>query len=479
MIRKIKMILYISLFMLIISLPFYGMLFYKKHENTENKRLKEMPKVKTEEGKYNLNYLTELSDYLSDNFAFRQELVTASAVVNEKLFATSSEDMIVTGTNGWLYYSNTLPDYQGNREYTKRSIYCIKKNIELMDEYARSLGGNFILTVPPNKNSLYSENMPYYYKKISDKTMAKDLKESLAGTEVKYVDLFEIFISYDEILYHKTDSHWNNKGAAIVHDKLMEKTGKTYTSMEDKEAKVVDNFEGDLDKIYYPLIRHYEKDYSYEEYFEFSYLNDHSDTTYFHLETENENKDGRLLMFRDSFGNTLTPFMANEYNYAIFEKTVPYRIDYMEEYEMDTCIFEMVERNLKTLLSYSAVFDAPERRLLDFEINTIDITENNSADTYVNAETYMNYIKLSGEICKDYISDESDIFIMTKVDGEEKVYEASLADCYGSDEEGYDNGFTMYIKSDKLPEKSLDVKVFVKDDSKINIVFDGNVSYSE
>ena len=59
--------------------------------------------------------------------------------------------------------------------------------------------------------------MPYYKSQIVDPDhSAVLLKPYLEDRGVRYLDLFTLFESQDEVLYLKTDSHWNNKGAFLV-----------------------------------------------------------------------------------------------------------------------------------------------------------------------------------------------------------------------------------------------------------------------
>ncbi|MBQ9234022.1 MAG: hypothetical protein IJ167_08330 [Lachnospiraceae bacterium] len=109
---KFYKIIYITVFFIIISIPFIAMPFYKQHENTENKVLLEKPEL-IKDGKYNINYLSELKNWYEEHFAFRQEMVTANALLKGKVFGESSEDLAIVGEDGWLYLKVSIDDYQG------------------------------------------------------------------------------------------------------------------------------------------------------------------------------------------------------------------------------------------------------------------------------------------------------------------------------------------------------------------------------
>ena len=77
-----------------------------------NRTLSAFPALKTEEG-LNVNWLSDAGDYFQDHFAFRNELVTANALVNGKIFQVSTASGVIQGTDGWLYYKDSLDDYLG------------------------------------------------------------------------------------------------------------------------------------------------------------------------------------------------------------------------------------------------------------------------------------------------------------------------------------------------------------------------------
>ena len=114
--------LYTGAFIGICLIPSALMPFVKDGESKENRTLSELPKLKTTEGKLNINYLSDLGDYFSEHFAFRQQLVTADGRIKTALTATSPNTDVINGTDGWLYYSATLDDYLNINTMNARQI---------------------------------------------------------------------------------------------------------------------------------------------------------------------------------------------------------------------------------------------------------------------------------------------------------------------------------------------------------------------
>lgn len=97
--KKGKLI-YSVLFFAVCLCPSVGMLIAKPETSSENRQLSEFPTLKTEEGKWNVEWLSQAGDYFQEHFAFRNELVTGNALLHGKLLETSTADGVIQGKNG-------------------------------------------------------------------------------------------------------------------------------------------------------------------------------------------------------------------------------------------------------------------------------------------------------------------------------------------------------------------------------------------
>lgn len=456
---KVFKIIFINLFLIIIALPLVGLMWYEEPEVTENKVLASQPEVIVD-NKLNLKYFSDLEAYFSDHFAYRQELVTTNAIIKSYVFAESSEDLAIVGKDGWLYLSVSLEDYQGTNVASSRGLNNMAKTLSLMQEYVESLGGEFVFACAPNKNTLYPEYMPYYYRVFDEYSNLDLLTTKLNSYNINYVDLQGMFENEDEILYHKGDSHWNNKGAAMVQDAILDKISADHIDFSDLEYTTYDTFEGDIDKILYPLDRHTEVEYDYSRYFAYEYITPLTDTPIVEqpiVETTNNNPSrGNLLCFRDSFGNSLLPFMANEFNYSCFTKNVPYRLDDVYNKNINVCVVELVERNLIQLVKMAPIMPAPLR---DFNE---DCEEYISDATTLEVSSYDCYYKLMGEVDKKYVSDSSPIYIRLSSDSGVYVVEAFPTDDDYQGSNVSDYGYTAYLNKSSLPSGEFTIEIITQ-----------------
>ena len=460
-------ILYIIIFFAILSLPLIGLIWYKEPAVSENKVLATVPRLFTEHG-LNSMFLQDAEDYYSDHFAYRQELVTANALLKSKVFSVSAEPLAVTGTDGWSYLSVTLDDYRRLKPISERALYAASRTLYLMQEYTENLGGSFVFASAPNKNTLYPEHMPYYLLKGEGESNLSRLTPYLDKADVNYVDLYERFDSDERVLYHKGDSHWDNRGAAMVQDALLNACGKEHTDFTALSYTERNDFVGDIDKILYPLATHPETEYDFGRYQNFQFVNT-EDVTANKIETANPEKTGSLLCFRDSFGNSLLPFLAQDFNKGFFLKEVPYRLDYMSLYNADTVIVELVERNLNHLLMQAPVFSAPLRQpdLSNAEI----VTE---CDSQIRIEQFENYHKLYGICDSRYISDEGRICLRLSNEENTFIVEATPADEYHELGKGGEYGFVAYIGLNSFPKG--EYKVEILSETMYTYIYDTNAT---
>ncbi|HJC13918.1 alginate O-acetyltransferase AlgX-related protein [Agathobaculum sp.] len=341
--------IFTAAFLLLCILPSAGMLFLPPTEAAANERLTPVPQLKSEDGSWNQNVLDDATNYIADHFALRQEMVTANAMLQTGLLATSPAEDVIYGTDGWLYYAETLDDYQNRATLTDEEVQQIAQTIADMQAYCEARGAQFVFTIAPNKNSLYPEHMPARYLQSDSPGNYEKLKPLLEEYGVHYADLFTFLSEQDEILYLKTDSHWTNRGAALAHDFLMETLGLPHTAFAQEEYTTAETHRGDLYEMLYPKGTAREAQQTYET--TFSYVSEPRTAEDILIQTTSPAApNGRLLLCRDSFGNALHPFLAEDFREATITRQMPYPLEQVQA--GDTVIVEIVERNLANLLKY-------------------------------------------------------------------------------------------------------------------------------
>ena len=361
---KTKARLAVTAFLAACLIPSAGMLVLPPETVAANQTLSPQPRLFLEDGSFNTQVLEEVTDYVADHFAFRQELITAGAVLDTALFHVSSEEDVVLGKGDWLFYRETLEDHLRTNPLGEQQLFGAARTLSLLQEYAADRGARLYVTVAPNKASLYPEYLPEVGVPLEEESNVERLVFYLAEEGVPYLDLFTPFQEEDEVLYYHTDSHWNVRGAALAHDTLIAGLNKT-----DQEPFFSGAYHqgdphlGDLYEMVYPTGRKTEADAAYDREFSFSYARPIRSAEDQLIQTENPGQSGSLLMFRDSFGNLLHTFLADAYGEACFSRAMPYTMSLLEQTGADTVLIEIVERNLEWWATQAPIFPAPERVL--------------------------------------------------------------------------------------------------------------------
>lgn len=417
--KKAKLI-FISIFIVLCLIPSVGMLIFGEAQPAANEVLAGRPSVTTRSGELNLSFLSDVSDYIADRFAFRQELATAWAGVNAKLLGTSVEEQVILGSNGWLYFSDTLPDYMG-QGMSDTELRYLANDLALMQEYIESQGKHFIFTVAPNKNSIYSEHMPEYIENRRSESNAARVGAYLDAAGVNYLDLFDI-LGNEENLYYKTDTHWNSRGAALAADGLLNMLdrGGDYSTA---SFAVSEEHRGDLYEMLYPAGRATETATVYGGEFSYVCESDPNGGNAITIKTSCDGGSGVLMCWRDSFGIALYPYLAQSFVAATFSRSADYNLTLADS--ADTVIIELVERNLSNILSREPTFPAPVRELsATANVGTIAVDYDEAKSGVMSG-----YVRVSGELGADMLDPGGHVYIAAG----DTAYEAYVCVSSGSD----------------------------------------------
>lgn len=469
--KHIGRISFIAACLIICLFPFAGMLVKPTNTAMGNQELAKLPKI-WENGKWNRNYMRELGVYFQDHFAFRPELVTVDALIQSRVFRVSNTDSVILGDNGWLYYTSTRKDYLRQNPMTEREISNAAHNLSLVQQYVKGQGASFLFTVAPNKNSLYGENMPYYFqRKASNARNMEMLAPKLKEYGVAYLDLFSLFEAQDEILYLKRDSHWNQKGAVLVFNALLNQLEVEHDTYETVKALRLKEEYGDLNRMLYPLAAEPEWNYFYQKEPGFTYVTDTGSVEDAWIETENKKGSGALLMFRDSFGNTLLPLMADTFSRGYFSRGEPQNIgEYMEQCQPDVVILEKVERNIREFAENPPLLEGPAA---DLDGETLEV----DTDTTLELEENQNntaYWTVSGILDKKYCTEDAKVYIRVADGEEEHVREAFLVS-----EEESDYGYRLYLLKDRIFHDAIRLQVLTGTGDGLRVVKSVQVKLDE
>lgn len=434
--KKVWYTVFIAVFFAMCLVPSVGLLINGPAEPAANEVPAALPAVKNYDGTWNASYFTGLRDYVGKGFFLRLEGITGWDTLAASLFHSSGNDDVLIGPDGWLFFGAAANDISGAGQMTDREIFCAARSLALMQEYAESCGARFVFTVPCGKYTLYPQHAPNFVT-VAEGSNRERLMAAMAEQGVNYADLYEAFTAVDEELYWQLDSHWNAKGAALGADAILAALGREsgyYAGGFTSELI----HSGDLYAMLYPTGTALEADYTPVTPLEFEYTsNFHSydDMTI----TTQSGAEGSLLMFRDSSGRSLYPYMADAFGAAYFSRMNSYDLTLIDAQEADTVVIELAERTLNYLLKYPAVYPAPER---DASVTDTAVRVESELALDASGTIPEGYEKLTGTLPET----AADALIYLRA--ENAVYEAIPNE----------GSFTAYLPQDIPPE---DIEVYV------------------
>ncbi len=392
---------------------------------------------------------TVAGTWFERHFAFREEAVTAYALLLEKGFGVSAQESVITGKDGWLFYKDSLADFQGTEPMTGRQLFNVAHSLAMVQQYAQKNGAAFAFLAAPNKNSLYGQYMPCYYQPSHrNKSNLERLEEYLQSEHVNYINVYESFQNDKRILYHKRDSHWNNEGAALAADKLLNGIGKEHPSYADKSYTVRKDFQGDLERMLYPALTAQEEEIYYDPAPQFSYCEEVENNFAPKITTQSDGS-GSLVMYRDSFGNALLPFLAEAFETAWFSRALPYHLSALSEHQADALIIERAERFLPDMAQQAPVMEAPavvwEADIMGAAVKTDGLKE----------AAQGAYTQITAKLPSHIIKERSRIYLRVNKDNCYEAFPVSGTD--GAE------GFSILLRTEALHDTDNELEVYVSD----------------
>lgn len=450
-IRKTGYFLYCLAFLSACAVPGAMLAMHSDDSTAENRKLAEFPALLTEEGEFNQAWSKEFQAYVSDHFGFRKQLVRADSRLKASLLHASSEEDVIVGSDGWLYYTPTANDFLGNPTVSPLGIQNIVHNLEMMQDYAESKSSTFVAAVVPNKNTVYPEHMPYNYRNSGIPDNLDNLSKAISESNVNWCQLSEELTAEaarsEALLYHKTDTHWNNTGALVGYRVMMEATGMPYADFSDASFTMEAVWNGDLQKMLFPDTEALDDQNVYDIDFTFGYQGRYVDSDDITINTLNPAGTGSLLMFRDSFGAAIIPYFSQQFMTARYSRSRPNPMYNLDAQHYDAVILEIVERNIAWLQKEAPMHEAP------FAEAVPQATSDGVATLYTD-QNGASLFQLYGTVELPQDLTEAPTYYVTVTDRFGVSHSYLAYNCFEADKLGaemiQDNGYSLYIPTDLL-----------------------------
>lgn len=164
-------------------------------------------------------FFKRLDAFFVDRFPLRSSLLGLSRALHEVSGDSLDATKSFRGKEDWLFlgnsYVNTVDKLQGNMVLSGNELERLTEVYEKYRDAAEKSGAEFYIFIGPNKSSIYPEYLPPVIIPTRQRFISP-LLDSLAEAGVKVYDPTDRLIkakASGSLLYYRTDTHWNPRGA--------------------------------------------------------------------------------------------------------------------------------------------------------------------------------------------------------------------------------------------------------------------------
>jgi len=383
-----------AIFLCLVFVPavFFWVLPDNKISEDENRSLQQAPKLSLE----NLvsgRYTSAMGKYYADQFPLRNALVGAKTLFSYAFFINENKGAVIA-KDGYLiqrfdlYSEKTIAekssDELGGALTFGENIEHIKNNCGYINAFAENIKNlypeiNLTVAVTPRKIDVMTNRLPKFFPAGRHEKYFEELSRHI--NKDIYCDLLEALRSKnEEYIYYRTDHHWTTLGALYAYEALGETMGYDTEPLDYFENEVAnENFYGTTwskagakwikpdTLISYRIAGYYNYTTTIhgagepkilQGFYDREKLNTKDKYAYFlgginsHIsinDTKIEKRE-KLLLIADSFGQSLAPFLAMNYDIEIidtrfFNGNIH---DFIEEYNIKNILVLPNMENLST-----------------------------------------------------------------------------------------------------------------------------------
>lgn len=283
----------------------------------ENRPLAQKPEF-TVEDLVSGDYTEDLEEYVADQFVMRDEFVEIQSQTETVLGKTEINGVYI-GENDILI-----------NKFAEPNLTQVENNASYIQKFQDNAPAEVFSVIFPMQNDIYGDRLPQNAPVLSEKEVIDLAYSNMDNTINVYDTLME---KNDEYIYYYTDHHWTSLGAYYAYTQIIEALGQEALPLGEKTT-LTEDFNGtifsksgvryapsdaidiytrnfdieieDANGVINSTIYNYDKLESNDMYTVFLGGNDP-------LVRVQGDGEGKLLMIKDSYSNSLVPFLAQHF----------------------------------------------------------------------------------------------------------------------------------------------------------------------
>ena len=312
------------------------------------------------------DYVKGLEAYFNDHFGWRRQLIRWHGAVEIAVFRKKTANEVVWGTDGWLYYYPPRPGddprSRGPKLFSPQELETLRHTLECRRDWLACRGITYLFVVAPNKQTIYPEHLPSWLKSPGPTRLDQFLWYMRNHSTVAILDLREPLKQGKSLAptYYRSDSHWNSFGGFIASQEIIRALS---CDMPEVRPVVLESFRmarspiqggdlADLLGIYSddedvtllpgPTLPKVNETVSDPGMIKPSFF------------STNASASATAVVFRDSFGTALRPFMGYSFKSISYIWTArDFDLKVVEQLKPNVVVSELAERNLDGLAKWN------------------------------------------------------------------------------------------------------------------------------
>ncbi|MGG4343307.1 DHHW family protein [Paenibacillus lautus] len=296
---------------------------------SENRMLEQLPHFSLKalvSGAFTLDF----EKYVSDQFVFRDFWIGAKTDT-DRMMGKKESNGIYIGKDGYLI-QNFIPPAEEDLEEKVDAIHAFDHATPALHKY---------VMLVPTAAALYKDKLPKYAM-VGDEEAYLEKVRRLLHSNIRFVDVFPaLFAEREQPIFYKTDHHWTTQGAYAAYLELCKQMGLTQLNKEEFNIwQVTREFYGSLYsksgfrhvqpdrmELYLPkdpekyTVTYVDEGKTTDSLYALEQLQKKDKYAMFlngnHalIQIKTSNTNGRkLLVVKDSYANSLIPFLLKHYS---------------------------------------------------------------------------------------------------------------------------------------------------------------------
>ncbi len=218
----------------------------KERSEFENTSLAQKPSFSWtafSDGTFGNNYVK----YINEQFLGRDQWITLKATADMALGRTEGHGVVYGKDHQLLEKLQVVeskPSNSGTNVVEERNL---KRSVDIMKSFLQMYDQEITFSLVPNAYAVLEDKVPYAFPGIDQEEETQRIYQELSQTDEQLttIDFTEVLKEYqDEYIYYRTDHHWTTLGAYYAYTEYCREKGLTPVELSELEKHEVSDFYG-------------------------------------------------------------------------------------------------------------------------------------------------------------------------------------------------------------------------------------------